>query len=111
MRADRNLAHDHILMGSPLRRRGVCLVISAALVILLVLVTSVHLNLLATTPFDIVLVFLLALALSSLLSVIPIAALWFLDRRERETPYLYAAAFLWGGFIATPLATPSRIRS
>jgi RsiW-degrading membrane proteinase PrsW (M82 family) len=106
MHVDRSAPHDHILMGSPLRRRGVCLAISTALAVLLVLVTSIHLNLLTTTPFDIVLVFLQALALSSLLSLIPIAALWFLDRRERETPHLYAAAFLWGGFIATALSLP-----
>ena len=32
--------------------------------------------------------------------------LWFLDRRERETQWQFAAAFLWGGFIATALALP-----
>jgi RsiW-degrading membrane proteinase PrsW (M82 family) len=52
-------------------------------------------------------VFLRALALSSLLSVLPVVVLWYLDRRERETPALYAAAFLWGGVIATTLALPA----
>src|SRR5215813_4939931 len=45
-------------------------------------------------------------ALSSALAAAPLAVLWFLDRRERETPWLFAAAFLWGGFIATALALP-----
>src|SRR4029453_250277 len=51
-------------------------------------------------------VFLRALALSSLLALVPLSILWFLDRRERESPWLFAAAFLWGGFIATALSLP-----
>ena len=47
-----------------------------------------------------------ALALSSLLALVPLAILWFLDRREREFPWLFAAAFLWGGLIATALSLP-----
>ena len=37
----------------------------------------------------------------------PILILWYLDRRERESPWLFAAAFLWGGLIATTLALPA----
>ena len=51
-------------------------------------------------------VFFVALAMSTLLSAMPIAVLWFLDRRERESPWLFASAFLWGGLIATTLALP-----
>jgi len=40
------------------------------------------------------------------MSIVPLLALWFLDRRERETPWLFAVAFLWGAFIATGLALP-----
>jgi RsiW-degrading membrane proteinase PrsW (M82 family) len=51
-------------------------------------------------------VFLLALGAAALASLVPVAILWFLDRRERESPWLFAVAFLWGGLIATGLALP-----
>ncbi|MPZ55888.1 MAG: PrsW family intramembrane metalloprotease [Rhizobiales bacterium] len=98
--------YDHLLMGSPLRRRGACIVISAALALVLAFATIVHLGLLAGMRFDVVLVFYQALVISSLLALVPIMVLWFLDRRERETPSLCVAAFLWGGCIATALSLP-----
>jgi protease PrsW len=55
---------------------------------------------------DVALVFFQALALSTLLSAVPLAILWLLDRRERRTAWLFGAAFLWGGFIATAIALP-----
>ncbi|MGB7905194.1 MAG: PrsW family intramembrane metalloprotease [Steroidobacteraceae bacterium] len=51
-------------------------------------------------------VFVRALALSSAMSLIPVLILWHLDRRERESPYAFASAFLWGGLIATTVALP-----
>ena len=51
-------------------------------------------------------IFFVALLMSSLLAAMPLAVLWFLDRREREAPWLFASAFLWGGLIATTLALP-----
>jgi RsiW-degrading membrane proteinase PrsW (M82 family) len=51
-------------------------------------------------------VFFQALAYATLLAVPPVTILWYLDRREREAPSLYLAAFLWGGLIATMLALP-----
>src|SRR5262245_13178351 len=70
------------------------------------LATLIHLGLLASMRSDVASVFYRALALSSVLAAAPLAVLWFLDRRERESPWLFAAAFLWGGFIATALALP-----
>ena len=98
--------YDRLLIGSPLRRRRVCIVICAALMAALCLATLIHLGLLASMRSDVASVFYRALALSSVLAAAPLAVLWFLDRRERETPWLFAAAFLWGGFIATALALP-----
>jgi RsiW-degrading membrane proteinase PrsW (M82 family) len=93
-------------MASPLRRRGVCMGVSAALLVVLAFATLVHLSLFAGMRPDIAGVFLTALALSSLLALMPLSGLWFLDRRERESPWLFAAALVWGGCIATAIALP-----
>jgi protease PrsW len=98
--------YDRLLMGSPLRRRGVCLAVGAVLLVLLAGATLVYLSFLAGLRPDVATVFYRALGLSSLLAIMPLAVLWFLDRRERETPSLFAAAFLWGACIATALAMP-----
>jgi protease PrsW len=101
-----HLDRDRLLMGSPLRRPGTCKLICAVLVVVLAFATIIHLSVFATMRPDMLSVFERALARSTALSVIPLAVLWFLDRRERESPLLFAAAFLWGGCIATGLAVP-----
>jgi RsiW-degrading membrane proteinase PrsW (M82 family) len=98
--------YDRLLMGSSLRRRGVSKAVTAALVVILAFAALVQLVVFAGMPPGIFSVFLRALVLSSLLALVPLAILWFLDRRERESPWLFAAAFLWGGLIATALALP-----
>ena len=98
--------HDRLLMGSPLRRSGVSKAMTAALLVILAFATLVQLIVFTSMPPGVFSVFLRALALSSLLALVPLAILWFLDRRERETPWLFTAAFLWGGLIATAIALP-----
>jgi RsiW-degrading membrane proteinase PrsW (M82 family) len=98
--------YDRLLLGSPLRRPGACAAIGAALLALLGLAAAIQLNLISSMRPDIASVFFQALVLSSLLATVPLVVLWFLDRRERETPWLFAVMFFWGAGIATGLALP-----
>ena len=93
-------------MTPALRKSRVCGAVDATLVILFVGAVVVHLSLLARLDPDVVGVFCVAVLASTLLSLVPVAVVWFLDRRERETPFLLAATFLWGGCIATALVLP-----
>src|SRR2546430_16794028 len=93
-------------MGPALRRREICIAISAALIAVLTFAAAVHLLLLASMRLDVVGVFFRALVLSGMLSLLPLSLLWLLERRERQTPWLFVAAFLWGGCLATPLGFP-----
>src|SRR5262245_7401354 len=97
---------DRLHTAPPLRKTWVCGVINAILVLILVIAALVHLVLFAGMSPDAAAVFFRALALSTLLSVVPVAILRFLDRRERESPWLLAAAVLWGGCIAAGPAAP-----
>jgi protease PrsW len=89
-----------------LRRPDVCLVIGAVLVAALALAALLQLGFIFTLPANVAAVFLSALVMSSLLSVLPVGVLWHLERRERASAWFFAAAFLWGGFVATALAMP-----
>jgi protease PrsW len=89
-----------------LRRSRVCGLLDAVLVGALTAAVVIHLGLLARLHADTLAVFLSALSISTLLSLVPISILWFLDRRERENPWMLVAAFLWGGLIATALSLP-----
>ena len=94
-------------LASPLRRprvaRSAAFGIGALLLVAALIICAVVLGL----GSEATRVFLTALAVSSALSIVPLAILWYLDRRERESPWLFAAAFLWGGLIATAFALPA----
>jgi protease PrsW len=98
--------HDRLLLDSPLRRPGASQAICVALAVVLAFATLVNLAVLTGLGPDVLSVFDRALARSTVLSIVPLAVFWFLDRRERESTLLFAAAFLWGGCIATGLALP-----
>jgi RsiW-degrading membrane proteinase PrsW (M82 family) len=51
-------------------------------------------------------IFVEGLFFSAALSIVPVLILRYLDRRERESPWLFAVAILWGGLIAAGLALP-----
>ena len=93
-------------LASPLRKPRVARITAITLAILLLIASVVIVAVVGGLGGEATSVFFQALAMSSVLSVIPIAILWYLDRRERESAWLFAAAFLWGGLIATSLALP-----
>jgi protease PrsW len=100
------LTDDQLLIGSPLRRPGASKAICVALSVVLAFAAIVNLAVLTGLGPDVLSVFDRALARSTVLAIPPLAVLWFLDRRERESPLLFASAFLWGGCIATGLSLP-----
>lgn len=102
-------AADRLLVGSPLRRPRIALLIIIALVLLIGLGLLGVLALLSGLAHfrGALSVFALAVLASSLCSLVPLSILRFLDRRERESRWVFATAFLWGGLIATGLALPA----
>ncbi len=95
-----------IPLASPLRRPRVARTVTITLAILLSLAALIICATVGGLGSAATGVFLRALAFSSLLAILPVAILRFLDRREPESGWLFAAAFLWGGLIATSFALP-----
>ena len=93
-------------LASPLRRPRVARAVTVTLALLLALAALIICAVVGGLGSAATGVFLKALAWSSLLAIVPLAILRFLDRREPESGWLFAAAFLWGGLIATSLALP-----
>ncbi len=93
-------------LASPLRRPRVARTATVTLLLLLALAALIICAVVGGLGSEATVVFLKALTWSSLLAIVPLAILRFLDRREPESGWLFAAAFLWGGLIATSLALP-----
>lgn len=91
---------------TPRDRRGIAVI--AALVVLGAIALWYILDLLRaySTEPGVLGVFGRALAFSTLLSVIPVAILAWLDRRARIPWKLYAGLLVWGGFICIGLSLP-----
>jgi RsiW-degrading membrane proteinase PrsW (M82 family) len=94
-------------LASPLRQPRVARAITWTLAVLLLIAGTVICTVVGGLGSEASHVFVRALAVSSAMALLPLTILWFLDRRERESPWAYAAAFLWGGLIATSLALPA----
>ncbi|MGI9246658.1 MAG: hypothetical protein ACR2I8_08160, partial [Steroidobacteraceae bacterium] len=86
----------HDPLASPLRRPRVARTLAWTLGALLLLAAATICAVIGGLGSDAAVVFVRALALSSAMALLPLGILWFLDRRERETPSAFAAAFLWG---------------
>jgi RsiW-degrading membrane proteinase PrsW (M82 family) len=93
--------------GLPQLRQGpVCRIVSLALIVLSIFAAALQLGMFFTAPPDAAAVFLSALVLSGMLSALPVFVLWHLERRERASAWVFLAALLWGGVIATAIAMP-----
>lgn len=104
-------APARVLYGSPLSRPKFASFVIILLGVLVILSTSSIVNniIAPSSAKGGIPIFLMALAWSGFLSIIPIAILWFLDRREPESKWLYAIALLWGALIATGVAQPINV--
>jgi RsiW-degrading membrane proteinase PrsW (M82 family) len=97
---------DPLFFGSPLRRPAVAKGVIALLALLLLVAAAMSLLTMAGMGPEGAVMFVRALAASGLLSLMPLAIIAWLDRRERESPWLYAVAFLWGGVISAWVSMP-----
>ncbi|MUG91732.1 PrsW family intramembrane metalloprotease [Scytonema sp. UIC 10036] len=95
-----------LFYGSPLSHPRNAVIISIFLAVLIAIsASSLIKEFSPVTPVGFQ-VFFMALAAAILLALFPLAILWFLDRREPESRWLYSIAVLWGALIATGLALP-----
>ena len=100
------LALDRLLVGSPLRKPWVAGWVVAALVAALLMSIGVILLAIGSLKAGAAGVFLEGLVFAAVLSTVPVIILRYLDRRERESPWVFAIAILWGALIATGMALP-----
>ncbi len=97
-----------LTFGSPLRNPRTARAVTLLLAVILLIAIAVNfLYVRHLAQANVVRTFLLAMPITALLSLVPIAVVWWLDRAERESPWLYLAAVLWGMLIATALAIPA----
>ena len=99
-------AADRLLLGSPLRRPPVAALIILSLLVAIVFSCLMMFVVLRSLEPGSAGVFGRGLGLAAVASLVPIAVLWYLDRRERESRFLFAVAILWGALIGTGLALP-----
>src|SRR5262249_59146678 len=93
-------------MCPALRRREICIAISAALIAVLGFAIFVHLSLLASMRLDVVSVFFRALALSGMLAIMPVSLLWLVERRGGPKPGVFPPPVPWGGGHSPRLPLP-----
>ena len=97
---------ERLLVGSPLRKRRVAIPVILALVATFLLCIAVIFAAVGSLKAEAARLFVVGLLFSAGLSIVPVFILRYLDRRERESPWLYAIAIMWGAVIATGIALP-----
>jgi RsiW-degrading membrane proteinase PrsW (M82 family) len=98
----------HILYGSPLSRpKNAIFAIIVLVVLLLASTFSLFRVYFSTLSPAAVQVYIIGLLGTFLVTLFPLAILWFLDRREPESRWLYLIALLWGALISSGIAFPT----
>lgn len=95
---------SHAVAGSPLRRRPVAVIFVVLLLLLLIAAAAGYANWLGSQAAPVLRAFLTTLLAATALSLPGLAVLWWLDRRERETPWVFFGVFLFGLVISLGLA-------
>jgi RsiW-degrading membrane proteinase PrsW (M82 family) len=97
---------ERLLVGSPLRKRRIAIPVILALVATFLLCIAVIFAAVGSLKAEAAQLFVVGLLFSAGLSIVPVLILRYLDRRERESPWLFAISILWGAVIATGIALP-----
>ena len=106
MRRSADSTRGRLLVGSPLRKRRVAIPVILALVATFLLCIAIIFAAVGSLKAEAARLFAIGLLFSAGLSIVPVLILRYLDRRERESPWLFAISILWGGVIATGIALP-----
>ncbi|XWK89347.1 MAG: PrsW family intramembrane metalloprotease [Phormidium sp.] len=97
-----------ILYSSPLSRpKNAIFAIIVLVVLLLASTFSLFRVYFSTLSPAAVQVYIIGLLGTFLVTLFPLAILWFLDRREPESRWLYLIALLWGALISSGIAFPT----
>lgn len=92
------------LVGSPLKRPLVGCLFLGGMFCLLGLAFLGHLTLWIIAPLSASSLFVGTAVLATLVSIPALLLLWVLDRRERESVWLFGGAIVWGAAISTGVA-------
>ncbi len=106
MRRSADSTRGRLLVGSPLRKRRVAIPVVLALVATFLLCSAIIFAAVGSLKAEAARLFIIGLFFSAGLSIVPVLILRYLDRRERESPWLFLISILWGGVIATGIAMP-----
>ena len=95
---------SYALAGSPLHKPWAAVLILAALGVLILFALLQIVSIFAFAPENVLRVFFSALGLAIVAGLPALALIWYLDRRERESLWVFFGALLWGMLVATGLA-------
>ncbi|MDM7912036.1 MAG: PrsW family glutamic-type intramembrane protease, partial [Methanotrichaceae archaeon] len=99
-----DISLQRALYGSPLRRPLVGRIIVVVLAFTILFGISISLLNLFVNVLQGFEVYLVAQTLALLVALPALAVLWYLDRRERESIWVFVGLLLWGASIATAYA-------